>query len=263
MVFDEIIFRQAQDAGAETIEHCEVTELKTDATGVTVFAQHDGEACAFRGRLAIGADGAHSLVSRILNPVSHKGKNISFALRAYFEGLSGDTERVDILFDRSFFPGYAWIFPLGGGRANVGMGMVMDPYRGVRVNLRERFAHWLEHDPIAQARLSNARLLGRVTGWPLNTYSRTSKRHGQRVLLIGDAANLVDPINGGQKHTFLFKLKDGNILLDDKPEQTHADASTKSHGEETTAAQAAGVDEDVEFPSVSADGDVNDVPWIM
>jgi hypothetical protein len=74
---------------------------------------------------------------------------------------------------------------------------------------------------------------------------------------------LVDPINGGQKHTFLFKLKDGNIVLDDKPEQTRADRLTKSHGEETTAAQTAGVDEDVEFPSVSADGDVNDVPWIM
>jgi hypothetical protein len=74
---------------------------------------------------------------------------------------------------------------------------------------------------------------------------------------------LVDPINGGQKHTFLFKLKEGNILLDDKPEQTQADRSTEVHGEETTAAQAAAVDEDVEFPSVSADGDVNDVPWIM
>ncbi len=74
---------------------------------------------------------------------------------------------------------------------------------------------------------------------------------------------LVDPINGGQKHTFLFKLKDGNIVLDDKPEQTQADRSTEPHGEETTAAQAVGVDEDVEFPSVSADGDVNDVPWIM
>jgi hypothetical protein len=74
---------------------------------------------------------------------------------------------------------------------------------------------------------------------------------------------LVDPLNGGQKHTFLFKLKDGNILLDDKPEQTQADRSTEVHGEETTAAQAAAVDEDVEFPSVSADGDVNDAPWIM
>jgi hypothetical protein len=78
-------------------------------------------------------------------------------------------------------------------------------------------------------------------------------------------AFLVDPIKGGgQKHTFLFKLKDGNVLLDDdKPEQTQAEASAEVHGEKTTPAQAGVVEEDVEFPSVSPDGDVNDVPWVM
>jgi geranylgeranyl reductase family protein len=203
MVLDEIVFRQAQAAGAESVEGCEVKELKIDATGVSVFAQREGQPCIFRGRLVIGADGAHSLVSRILNSGSNKSKNISFALRAYFEGVSGDSAQVDILFGKAFFPGYAWIFPLGEGRANVGMGMVMDPYRGERVNLRERFAYWLEHDPAAKARLHGARLVGRIVGWPLNTYSPTSRRHGQRVLLIGDAANLVDPINGEGIHTAL------------------------------------------------------------
>src|SRR5438045_9378169 len=128
----------------------------------------------------------------MLNPDAGKGRNISFELRAYFEGVSGDSSQVDILFDRAFFPGYAWIFPLGGGRANVGMGMVMDPYSQERVNLREQFADWLEHDSAAQARLHGAHLVGRIVGWPLNTYSPTSRRHGQRALLIGDAANLVD-----------------------------------------------------------------------
>ncbi|HEX9988327.1 MAG TPA: geranylgeranyl reductase family protein [Chloroflexia bacterium] len=203
MVFDEIVFRQAQAAGAESVERCEVKEVRVDATGVSVFAQREGRPCTFRGRLVIGADGAHSLVSRTLNPVSNKSKNISFALRAYFEGVSGDSTQVDILFGKAFFPGYAWIFPLGAGRANVGMGMVMDPYRRERANLRERFAYWLEHDPAAQARLHGARLIGRIVGWPLNTYSPTSRRHGQRVLLIGDAANLVDPINGEGIHTAL------------------------------------------------------------
>jgi hypothetical protein len=62
----------------------------------------------------------------------------------------------------------------------------------------------------------------------------------------------------------LFKLKDGNVLLDDdKPEQTQAEASAEVHGEKTTPAQAGVVEEDVEFPSVSPDGDVNDVPWVM
>ena len=73
---------------------------------------------------------------------------------------------------------------------------------------------------------------------------------------------LVDPIKGGgQKHTFLFKLKDGNILLDDKPEQTQTDTSATPQKAQDAAPAAA--DEDVEFPTVLPDGDVNDVPWVM
>jgi hypothetical protein len=72
---------------------------------------------------------------------------------------------------------------------------------------------------------------------------------------------LVDPINGGQKHTFLFKLKDGNILLDEKPEQTQTDASVTP--EKSAPAALAPADEDVDFPTVLPDGDVNDVPWVM
>jgi hypothetical protein len=72
---------------------------------------------------------------------------------------------------------------------------------------------------------------------------------------------LVDPINGGQKHTFLFKLKDGNILLDDKPEQTEATASSTSQTAEAAVETAS--DDDVEFPAVLPDGDGSDVPWVM
>ena len=73
---------------------------------------------------------------------------------------------------------------------------------------------------------------------------------------------LVDPIKGGgQKHTFLFKLKDGNILLDDKPEQAQVDTSATSQTTENAATATA--DEDLEFPAVLPDGDVNDVPWVM
>jgi len=72
---------------------------------------------------------------------------------------------------------------------------------------------------------------------------------------------LVDPINGGQKHTFLFKLKDGNILLDDKPEQTQSDALSTSQTAEPAVETTS--DEDLEFPAVLPDGDVSDVPWVM
>jgi hypothetical protein len=74
---------------------------------------------------------------------------------------------------------------------------------------------------------------------------------------------LVDPLkDGGQKHTFLFKLKDGKILLDDTPEQTES-TSTEHHEESESTAQAADADDAVEFPPIVPDGEVDDAPWVM
>jgi hypothetical protein len=74
---------------------------------------------------------------------------------------------------------------------------------------------------------------------------------------------LVDPLkDGGQKHTFLFKLKDGKILLDDTPEQTES-TSTEHHEESENTAQAVVADDAVEFPSIVPDGEVDDAPWVM
>jgi hypothetical protein len=74
---------------------------------------------------------------------------------------------------------------------------------------------------------------------------------------------LVDPIKGGQKHTFLFKYSDGKILLDDDtPDQAQA-PTPECHDQPDTAAQAAVADDAVEFPTILPDGDVDDVPWVM
>ena len=76
---------------------------------------------------------------------------------------------------------------------------------------------------------------------------------------------LVDPLkNGGQKHTFLFRYKDSQILLDDlKPESVQENSPAEPQDQPTSAAQAAVEDEAVEFPAVHPDGDVDDVPWVM
>ena len=80
---------------------------------------------------------------------------------------------------------------------------------------------------------------------------------------------LVDPLKGGgQKHTFLFKYRDGKILLDDdKTEQAKGETSTESCAESETAEAAipaAIVDEAVEFnPGAFSDEDASDAPWVM
>src|SRR5579864_8364342 len=81
---------------------------------------------------------------------------------------------------------------------------------------------------------------------------------------------LVDPLKGGgQKLTFLFKYRDGKVLLDDdKPEQSQAQPSIESCTATDIATErampAAVVDEAVEFlPSTFSDDDASDVPWVM
>ena len=81
-------------------------------------------------------------------------------------------------------------------------------------------------------------------------------------------AFLVDPLKGGgQKHTFLFKYRDGKILLDDdKTEQAQAETSHESCAESETAEAAIPpiVDEAVEFnPGAFSDEDASDAPWVM
>jgi hypothetical protein len=51
-------------------------------------------------------------------------------------------------------------------------------------------------DPALRERLGEAKLVGKVVGWPLNTYNRHARIVGDRVLLIGDAAGLINPLNG-------------------------------------------------------------------
>lgn len=152
-LFDDIIFRQAQTAGAQTIEQCEVKDARVESDGVTVRAEREGKPCIFHARLVIGADGARSVTARAAGLGAQRVKSGSIALRAYYEGVAGDPSRVDICFDKSFFPGYAWIFPLGDGRANVGLGMVTEVCQHYKINLRERLTNWIETDPAAQARL--------------------------------------------------------------------------------------------------------------
>jgi menaquinone-9 beta-reductase len=201
--FDEIVFRQAQRRGAETLEDCQVEQIRFEPDAVQVDARYGDHARSFRSKLVIGADGVHSIVSRSLGTEHRDKSRTVLALRAYFEDVEGDPSLADMFFDEKFFPGYGWIFQLGGGRANVGLGMIQDVYTRHRMNLRAIFDTWVRENPIARARLGRARLTGRVVGWPLNTFRKSGGNYAERALLVGDAGSFIDPVNGEGIHTAL------------------------------------------------------------
>ncbi len=91
-----------------------------------VLAELSGGA-TIRARWIIGADGHYSTVRRLAAPASGADLGTWHAVRRYYRGV--DDRRLWVLFERDLLPGYAWVFPLADGRANVGFGVLRDGAR--------------------------------------------------------------------------------------------------------------------------------------
>ena len=203
MTLDEILFRRAQAVGVDTVEGVEVQGIAVERGGVDVIGRADGRSRLYGGRMAIVASGARSSLPLRMGVATRPRDAELIALRAYYEGIDGDPRMSGIFFNDDYFPGYAWLFPLGGGRANVGLGMVMDVAKRYGINVRTAFLRWLDTDARVREMLGDGRRQGRIVGWPLTTYCGTHGNYGDRVLVVGDAASFVDPINGEGIHTAL------------------------------------------------------------
>ena len=128
-------------------------------------------------------------------------------MRAYYEGVSGPSDRADIHFNKECFPGYFWLFPTGHGTANVGVGVALDTLPQSEVKLREMMLDMIEKDCALRRRLHGAKPIGKIAGWPLATWNPRLALHGERVMLVGDAANLINPINGEGIQTALLSAR--------------------------------------------------------
>jgi len=154
-----------------------------------------GEETNYKGRIIIGADGAHSIVAGRLSLLNKNPRHKAFAMRAYFENVQGLTNSIEIHYEKSILPGYAWIFPTGKTTANVGIGV------GTRFmeakGIKDLFAIFLEQNSFAQEKLKNACMVeSTLKGWPIPFGSMPSERSSGNVLLTGDAASFVDTLTG-------------------------------------------------------------------
>ncbi len=194
MVLDQWVWDAARARGVRTIERAKVEGYETDAAGVTVHVA--GSRAPLRARLLIGADGSASTIARQVTGEKPDRKDRIVAVRAYYEEVAGPEDRCDLCFSEDSFPGYYWLFPTGKGGANVGVGMILETLPPTESRLADLLEELIARDPALQARLGGARRKGGIVGWPLMTYARSRPVLADRVLLLGDAAGLINPING-------------------------------------------------------------------
>ncbi len=150
----------------------------------------DGEDAPFEvtARLVIGADGVASAVARAFR--LRRPVEILPAFEAEFPASPGDPDAVEVYLGRRFAPGlFGWWIPDGAGGARVGVAADADG-----TSARAYYLRLLEHLGKRFGRPLGSATAYLVSGIPIGTLPKT---HGERVLLVGDAAAQVKPLSGG------------------------------------------------------------------
>jgi flavin-dependent dehydrogenase len=141
----------------------------------------------------IAADGHYSSVRRLTARAIEPDLGAWHAVRQYF-GQVADP-RLWVLFERDLLPGYAWVFPLPDGRANVGFGVLRSA--GYDGKALKRLWTDLLARPVLRAVLGpRAEPEARYRAWPIPTAYSPERLVDGRVLYAGDAAAVVDPMTG-------------------------------------------------------------------
>jgi geranylgeranyl reductase family protein len=196
MVYDNILFQAAREK-VETIEGFTVEDIirpNGQLKGVRGRFE-DGKEKEFTAKVLVGADGFNSVLLRKLKLYDHDPDHLLVATRAYYTGVTGLSDAIELHYIREVLPGYFWIFPLENGMANVGLGMVHSALKKKGVKLKKAHIEATE-TPIFLNRFQNAQLIGDIQGWNLPVGSKRRTMHGDGFILVGDAAGLIDPFTG-------------------------------------------------------------------
>lgn len=151
----------------------------------------------FNTKLIIGCDGAHSVVNKLSDDHYVDHDHYSGAVRGYFKNISGiEKDIIEIHLSKNFLPGYFWIFPVSETISNVGFGMLSSDISKRKIDLKKALNSIVKEDLQLKKRFENSELLGEIKGFGLPLGGKKRSLSGNNYLLCGDAASLIDPLNG-------------------------------------------------------------------
>lgn len=205
-VIDDIIRRAAVREGAQFIENFDVRDLiMKHGKVVGVKALYNSEMVEAYADVVILADGSHSMEARKLDIFNEDPDTLWIGARGYYENVRGMEDLIEFHypFEDMYPAGYMWVFPEGKSIANVGVFTTAEALRKSGMRLEDYFTRWRDETKIGQERLGKARLIGDIKGWRLPSCWKTGKMYSKGCVLIGDAANSIEPFMGEGFYTAL------------------------------------------------------------
>lgn len=174
-----------------------IRDIKVTDQNITLMDDHKD--VVIKAEMAILATGSQLYLKTKLDHKKMDKKHLAAGIRGYFEHVTDSREPgyIELHFLKDLAPGYFWIFPLPGNTVNVGLGLKSNVIAGKEINLKTAFYEILENESSLKNRFKQARQIGELQGYPLALGGyRKNKISGNRYLLTGDTAHLIEPLFG-------------------------------------------------------------------
>ncbi len=212
---DEILARHAQKAGARLTERTNVTGPVLDertgrVVGVTAKPVDDrgrrvGDEVTYRAPVVVACDGVSARMAIAMGIERRENRPMGVAVRAYYETPRHDDPWMESWLELwspatessgpELLPGYGWIFGVGDGTANVGLGILNSSKAFQQVDYRQILHTWLATTP-EEWGFRDENRVGRIGSAALPMGFNRKPHYSRGMLLVGDSGGMTNPFNG-------------------------------------------------------------------
>ena len=230
--FDDLLVRNAVASGAKLYELANVTapiiDPRTDR--ITGVLTKDGR--RFTAPMVVAADGNSTRLSTAMGLTVREDRPMGVAVRTYYTSPRHNDDYLESwleLWDgepgrSALLPGYGWIFGMGDGTCNVGLGILNTSSAFGKTDYRDLLKRWLDNTP-AEWGFRPENMTAPVRGAALPMGFNRQPHYVRGLLLVGDAGGMVNPFNG---EGIAYAMESGEIAANAMAEAHYRGVGTPS-----------------------------------
>jgi geranylgeranyl reductase family protein len=201
--FDDLLVRNAEASGAKLYELANVVApILDDRTDrITGVITKDGR--RFTAPVVIAADGNSTRLSLAMGLQRRDDRPMGVAVRTYYESPRTHDDYLESWLElwegkphqSALLPGYGWIFGMGDGTCNVGLGILNTSSAFGKTDYKDLLKRWLDNTP-EEWGFRESNMTTPVRGAALPMGFNRQPHYTRGLLLVGDAGGMVNPFNG-------------------------------------------------------------------